>query len=104
MKKLLLKILFFLYRKEYYAPLSKLEIDKLLTKLATTPGLENLPAYLDQCSTTARNKFLYSQDEIYKGIIFAFISLRDQIASKAPKKVSKLTQEEEVTIMKKRGY
>jgi len=104
MKKLLLRILFFLYRKEYYKPLSKSEIDKLLFTLATTSGLENLPAYLDQCSTTARNKFLYSQEEMYKGVIFAFISLKEQILSKTPKKKTTLTDEEKVVIMKKRGY
>jgi hypothetical protein len=104
MKNLLLKFLFFLYRKDYYKPLSKIEIDNLLIRLATTKGLENLPAYLEQCSTNARNQFLYSQDEIFKGVILGFTTLREQIIQNVPKAKKKLTQEEEIGIMRKRGY
>jgi hypothetical protein len=104
MKSLIIKILFFLLRKEYYRPLSKQEVDTLLTKLALTDGLERLPAYLQQCSDTAKNQYLYNQDEMLKGTIFAFISLREQILQKIPKTKKKLTPEEEIGIMKKRGY
>jgi hypothetical protein len=104
MKKLLLKLFFFLYRKDYYKPLTKPEVDGLLLKLANTQGLENLPAYLEQCSANARNQFLYTQDEIFKGSILAFTTLREQIVKSKTSMKKKLTQEEEIGIMKKRGY
>lgn len=104
MKHLLLRLLLFFYRKEYYKPLNSKDVDVLLTKLALTKGLEQFPTYLQQCADTAKNQFLYSQDEIFKGTIFAFISLREQILKKRPLDKKKLTQEEEVAIMKSRGY
>ena len=104
MKKLLLKILFFLYRKEYEKPLSQHEIDMLLGKLANTQGLENLPVYLEQCSRNAQTRYLYTKDEILKGTILAFVSLKNQIENHKAKGDKQLTTEEEVSIMRGRGY
>ena len=104
MKKLLLNLMFFLYRKDYYKPLTKPEVDGLLLKLANTQGLEKLPDYLEQCSANARNQFLYSQDAIFKGSILAFTTLREQVLKSRTNVKKKLTQEEEIGIMKKRGY
>ena len=102
--KLLLKLLFFLLRKEYYKPLNEVEIDVILSKIATTQGLEKFPDYLSQCSNSARNQFLYNQDKSLLGVIFAMVSLRNQIVEKIPKQKKKLTDEEKNVIMKKRGY
>jgi hypothetical protein len=102
--KLLLKILFFLLRKEYYKPLSEVDVDVILSKLATTQGLEKFPDYLSQCSSSARNQFLYNQDKSLLGVIFALVSLRDQIIKKIPRKKKDLTDEEKNVVMKKRGY
>lgn len=104
MTKLLLKLLFFLLRKEYYKPLNEKDVDVLLTKLATTQGLEKFPDYLSQCSNSARNQFLYNQDKTLLGVIYAMISLRNQIMEKIPKQKKNLTDEEKNVIMKKRGY
>lgn len=103
-KELLLKLFFWYYRREYYRPLNEIEVEKLLIKIATTPGLESLPRYLGQCADTARNQYLYSNDEIFKGVILAFTTLRQQIIKFTPKKEKVLTDEEKVVIMKKRGY
>lgn len=103
-KRLLFKTLFFLLRKDYHQPLSKEVTDSLLTKLATTQGLEKFPEYLSQCANTAKNQYLYSKDETLKGTIFAMISLRDQIIEKVPKKKKDLTQKEKNVIMSGRGY
>jgi hypothetical protein len=78
-KKILLKWIFFLYRKEYNKPLNEIEIEGLMTKLANMEDVSNLPAYLDQCANNARNQYLYSKDEILKGTILAFITLKEQI-------------------------
>ena len=56
MKKFLLYLMFYFYRNEHYRPLSKIEVEGLLIKLATTPGLEALPRYLGQLSDSARNQ------------------------------------------------
>lgn len=104
MKKLLLDLMFYFYRDEYYKPLSKVEVEGLLIKLATTSGLEDLPRYLGQLADSARNQYLYSKDDIFKGSILAFTTLREQIVQKQKPIKKKLTQEEEVGIMRKRGY
>lgn len=104
MKKLLLNLMFFFYRAEYYKPLSKIEVDVLLTKVATTPGLEDFPRYLGQLADSARNQYLYSKDDIFKGSILAFTTLREQIIKKQIVVKKKLTQEEEIGIMRKRNY
>jgi hypothetical protein len=104
MTTLLLKLLFFLLRKDYHKPLNEAEVDTILTKLATTQGLEKFPDYLSQCSSSARNQFLYNQDKSLLGVIFALVSLRDQIIKKIPKKKKDLTDAEKNVVMKKRGY
>jgi hypothetical protein len=104
MKKLLLKLLFFLYRKEYNKPLNASEVDSILTKVANNKGLEDFPRYLAQCADSARNRYLYSKDEILKGTIFAMVSLKEQILDKRVKRERDLTREEKNVIMKKRGY
>ena len=104
MKRLLLKLMFYFYRKEYHKPLSEIDVDLILTKIATTKGLEDFPRYLSQCSENAKNQYLYSNDEIFKGTILAFVSLRDQILKKRPKRERDLTQDQKNDIMKKRGY
>jgi len=104
MKRLLLKLLFWTYRKDYHKPLTKIEVEALMIKLATTPGLEGLPVYLEQCANNARNQFLYSKDDIFKGTILAFSTLREQIIKSTPKKKTVLTDDEKNVIMKKRNY
>ena len=104
MKKFLLYLMFYFYRNEHYRPLSKSEVEGLLIKLATTPGLEALPRYLGQLSDSARNQYLYSKDDIFKGSILAFTTLREQILKKKTTAKKKLTPEEELGIMKKRNY
>jgi hypothetical protein len=105
-KKLLVKWLFFLYRKDYYKPLNKVEVDSLIIKLARTEGFRELPAYLNQCAENAKRQYLYSNDPIFKGTVLAFITLREQIEKAAMSKKNKetLTPDENNAIMKKRGY
>jgi len=106
MKKFLLKLVFkYYFRDTYNEPLNEVQQDFLFTKLANSPGMELLPLFLDQCATNARNKYLYTNDPVFKGSIMAYTYLKDQISKKkvsAPKK--DLTPEEKVGIMKGRGY
>ena len=104
MKNLLLKILNYYYRADYNVPLNSGEVDTILTKIANDPGLKDFPRYLSQCADSARNRYLYSKDEILKGTIFAMVSLKEQILEKRIAKKKNLTREEENVIMKKRGY
>lgn len=103
-KKILLNIFFYLYRNEYYIPVSKEEVDKMLVLLKTTKGLEKLPAYLAQCSNNARNKYMYTNDDLFKGVVLAFTTLREEIESDKKKPKKKLTPEQEVSILRARGY
>jgi hypothetical protein len=104
MRKLIVNILLRLLCKPYFKPLSEPEVEGLLIKLARTQGLEKLPNFLDQCSTTMRNQFLYTGDEKYKGAVLALVSLRERILDKQKSQKKKLTLDEENVIMKKRGY
>jgi len=104
LKKLFLKILNYYYRADYNIPLNEGEVDTLLTKIANDPRLKDFPRYLAQCADSARNRYLYSKDEILKGTIFAMVSLKEQILEKRLKKKKELTREEENVIMKKRNY
>jgi len=82
MKKIIIKILLRLLGSPYYKPLSKESVDSLLTRLATEEGFERLPAFLEQCANQYRNQYLYSGNEMFKGTVLAFSSLREQILSK----------------------
>jgi len=101
MKKIIIKILLRLLNKEYYKPLSKEEVDFLLTKLSNPEEFEKLPAFLSQCENQYKNQYLYSGEIMFKGCVLAFSSLREQILSKrSEKKKTNLTKEEEGGIMK----
>jgi len=105
MKRILINILFWLYRKDYSKPLSAIDQDILLGRLANTKGMETLPAYLEQCSTNARNKYLYTNDPIFKGSILAYTFLKDKIEKKKIAPIKRdLTDDEKVGIMRGRGY
>ena len=99
-----MKILFWYYRKDYYQPVSKIDSDLMLDKIANLPELKRFPDYLEQCATTAKNQFLVSKDPTLYGTIFAMLSLKEQIKKKRVKIKKELTQEEKVGIMRKRGY
>ena len=90
MKKLLLKFFFFLYRSDYYKPLSKDEVEGLLLNLANKKEMSRLPDYLKQCADNAKNQYLYSNDEIFKGVVLAFTTLREQIVEAKVKPEKKL--------------
>lgn len=94
-----------IYRKDYAKPLSKPKQDYLIGQLANGSGLEDFPTYLEQCITNARNKYLYTNDPIFKGSIMAYTFLKEEIKNKKVKSAKKeLTQEEKIGIMKSRGY
>jgi hypothetical protein len=105
-KNFLINLVFRYYFKDTYnKPLSENEQDYLLTKLANSSGMELLPIFLDQCATNARNKYLYTNDPIFKGSIMAYTFLKDQLNKRkaaTPKK--DLTETEKVGIMRGRGY
>lgn len=105
-KTIIINFVFKHYFKDTYnEPLNEVQQDYLLTKIANTSGLELLPLFLDQCATNARNKYLYTNDPVFKGSIMAYAFLKDELKKRkgtAPKK--DLTQEEKIGIMRGRGY
>ena len=84
MRTILIKILLRLLGRNSYTPLSSEAVEGLLTRLATEEGFERFPDYLQQCADTARNQFLYTKDERFRGTVLAFVSLREQILDKRP--------------------
>ena len=99
--------LFFKYyfKDQHKEPLSDLEKDRLLAKLCNDKNLQLLPLYLDQLANNARNKYLYTNDPIFKGSIMAYTYLKNEITKKkSPEIKAELTKAEEVSKMKGRGY
>jgi hypothetical protein len=82
MRLLIVKILLRLLGREYYQPLSKESVDRLLFQLANEEGLERLPDFLQQCADQQRNQYLYTKDERFRGSVLAFITLRERIIQK----------------------
>lgn len=82
MRKLIFKILIRLLGRPYYKPLSPKEVSSLLTKLAKEEGLERLPDFLQQCADNYRNRYLYTDEVMFKGTVLAFTQLREQILQK----------------------
>ena len=82
MRTLIIKILLRLLGREYYKPLSKGEVDRLLFQLANEEGLEKLPDFLQQCADNFRNQFLYTKDDRFRGSVLAFVSLKERISEK----------------------
>lgn len=105
MRKLIINILLRMLCKPYYKPLDEIQTEALLLKLARNKDLEELPAFLNQCSVTMKNQFLFTKDDSFKGAVLAFVALRERIEEhKLPKEKRKLTQDEENVIMKSRMY
>ncbi len=96
MKSFIIKLLLRLLGNPYYTPVGEKEVSSLLTMLAKEEGLERLPAFLEQCATQYRNQYLYSGNEMFKGGVLAFTTLREQILEKRKtKKKKSLTQDSE---------
>jgi len=108
-REVIIKILLRILGREYYKPLSKEAVDRLLFQLANEEGLERLPDYLQQCADQQRNQFLYTKDERFRGSVLAFVVLRDRIIQKKTtvKEESKrkiLTKEEKSAKIQKTAY
>ena len=81
-KRIIIKILLRLLVGEYYKPLSSNEVNSLLNRLANEEGFSRLPDFLEQCSTQYKNQYLFSGNEMFKGSVLAFTSLRERIIEK----------------------
>jgi hypothetical protein len=106
MKNFIVNLFFkYYFKDEFKKPLNEKQQDYLLTKISNDSNLQQLPLFLDQCANNARNKYLYTNDPIFKGSIMAYVFLKEQLAKrKAPSVKKKLTESEKVAIMKGRGY
>ena len=101
MRKIIINILLRLLGREYYKPLSKESVDRLLHQLANEEGLERLPDFLQQCADQMRNQFLYTKDERFRGSVLALVTLRERIVQKHSKD---LTEKKKDTKIKKTSY
>jgi hypothetical protein len=82
MRKWILKTLIRLLNNPYYTRLKKDEIEDLLDMIANDEKLKQFPDYLDQLADAYKNQFLYTQDSHYKGMIAAYVTLREAIVEK----------------------
>lgn len=89
MRSLIVNLLLRLLGPSYYQPLSKKEVESLLTKLATEEGFERLPDYLQQCADQYRNRFLITKDERFRGTVLAYVALREAIIDKTPSAIKR---------------
>jgi len=90
MRNLIIKILLrLLLSKEYEKPISPKEVDSILIRLSNAEGLERFPLFLDQCATQYKNQFMVSGDPAFRGCVLAFVSLRERIAEKKGKSLTK---------------
>ena len=89
MKSIIINILLRLLGRQSYNPLSKDEVDGLLTRLAHEEGFERFPDFLQQCADQYRNQFLYTKEEQFIGTVLAFVSLRERILEKKKKNLTK---------------
>ena len=109
MRTIIIKILLRLLGREYYKPLSPGEVDRLLFQLANEEGLEKLPDFLQACADQFRNQFLYTKDDRFRGVVLAFVTLKERIAQKKTTVKDKekrkiLTKEEKDVKIKKQSY
>jgi hypothetical protein len=82
MKKIIIKFLIRLLNHQNYVKLSKEQVNDIIVELAENDKLNKFPEYLDQLADAYKNQFLYSQDVHYKGMIAAYITLRETIVEK----------------------
>ncbi len=55
-------------------------------------NLQLLPLYLDQLANNARNKYLYTNDPVFKGSIMAYTYLKNEITKKNLQKLKRSWQ------------
>jgi hypothetical protein len=105
MRNFIFHYLLRLLGRPYYKPLSEEECDFLLTRLATEDGFDRFPDFLQQCADAYRNQYLYSGNEMFKGTVLAFTTLREQVLEKRnPKKKKSLTGNDESGTMSSAKY
>jgi hypothetical protein len=100
MKSIIIRILTRLLGAPYYKPLERGEVSSILTMLAKEEGLERLPDFLEQCATQYRNQYMYSGNEMFKGAVLAFTTLREQILEKRKPQKKNLTPKDDEVIIK----
>jgi hypothetical protein len=67
-----------------YTKLSEKEIGVLFSHMAKDPELKRLPEFFEQCADAYKNQYLYTQDPQYKGMVLAFVLLRDRFIEHKP--------------------
>jgi len=88
MRKLIVNLLLRLIIRKPYGKVGNKEMETIIGILSRDEDLKRLPDLLQQYADQARNQYLYTTDPVFKGVVLAFNSLRDQILEKK-KKIAK---------------
>jgi hypothetical protein len=95
-KAKLVDLLLWLLEKKSYHRVNELEVARMFRFMANSPELRKLPRYFDQCSEAYKNRFLYSQDPYFKGMIMVSVLMREKLNN-----IKKEEKEKEKEIEKK---
>jgi|GEM_PF-3557736 len=102
MKKLIFKWILKYLDKPLYTRLKKDQIADLLDHIANDPASKEFTDYLDQLADGYKTQFLYTLDPHYKGMIAAYIVLREVIVEKREASILKKKKEEKRRIGNKK--
>jgi hypothetical protein len=83
-RPLLITLLLKLLGIHSYKKMSEKEIGRLFSVMAKSQDLKKLPDFFEQCADAYKNQFLYTQDPQYKGMVLAFILLRERFIEHKP--------------------
>lgn len=86
MRKRLLNLFFRFYESKSYKKLNEKKINKMFNFLAKRKETKEFGDFLRQCANAYQNKFLYTQEESFKGSAYAFITLAEKFEDHTPKK------------------
>lgn len=65
------------------------DIERMFNFLARRKETKHFGDFLRQCANAYQNKFLYTQEESFKGSAYAFITLAEKFEDHSPKKKTK---------------
>ena len=65
------------------------EVKRILNHLAEDAEVDNILLFLNNCADGYKNQFLYTSDPFYKGMVTAFVVLKDNITQAKPENRNK---------------
>lgn len=102
-KEKLVNLLFRLIGGNSYQKLNTPEVEELMDGIIGKSEYQSFITFLNQSADEAKNKYMYSDDKIYKGMALAFVMLKESLIYRKKRADKKEVEDNQKEQMEKDG-